>query len=131
MPCRRIVKLDVKGFSRRTGKFTNIGAGDIVWADVRQALVDISDFLSFCKEARTKPSPVIGEVLQLKGTRAVGVSEELWARIERLLELIRSLQSAYRDVVGITSRLEGQIEALREDYENLLLSFKREKEIRE
>ncbi len=99
--------------------------------ELRQALVDISDFLSFCKEARTKPSPVIGEVLQLKGTRAVGVSEELWARMERLLELIRSLQSAYRDVVGITSRLEGQIEALREDYENLLLSFKREKEIQE
>lgn len=39
---KRIVKLDVKGFSRATGKFTKIGAGDIVWADVRQALSDIN-----------------------------------------------------------------------------------------
>jgi L-ribulose-5-phosphate 3-epimerase len=38
---KRIVKLDVKGFSRKTGKFTKIGEGDIVWADVRQALLDI------------------------------------------------------------------------------------------
>jgi L-ribulose-5-phosphate 3-epimerase len=39
---KRIVKLDVKGFSRKTDKFTTIGAGDIVWADVRQALSDIN-----------------------------------------------------------------------------------------
>lgn len=99
--------------------------------ELRQAMADVSDFLSLCKEVRLTPSPVIGEILQLKGTRAVGVSEELWARMERLLELIRSLQSAYRDVLSITSRLEGQIEAVREDYENLLLNFKREKEVSE
>lgn len=39
---KRIVKLDVKGFSRGTGKFTKIGEGDIDWADVRRALVEIS-----------------------------------------------------------------------------------------
>lgn len=99
--------------------------------ELRQVLTEVSDFLSLCKEVRLTPSPVIGEILQLKGTRAVGVSEELWARMDRLLELIRSLQTAYRDVLGITSRLEGQIEAVREDYENLLLNFKREKEVSE
>ena len=34
----RCVKLDVKGFSRATGKFTEIGAGDLPWGEVRQAL---------------------------------------------------------------------------------------------
>ena len=38
---RRIVKLDVKGFSRKKSKFTKIGEGDIVWSDVRRALGDI------------------------------------------------------------------------------------------
>lgn len=38
---RRIVKLDLKGFSRATGKFTKIGEGDLDWADVRKALVEI------------------------------------------------------------------------------------------
>ncbi len=37
----RIVKLDLKGFSRAEGKFKNIGAGDLDWADVRRALAEI------------------------------------------------------------------------------------------
>jgi hexulose-6-phosphate isomerase len=38
---RRCVKLDVKGFSRAQGKFVDIGAGDLPWGQVRQALDDI------------------------------------------------------------------------------------------
>ena len=38
---RRIVKLDLKGFSRQRDKFTKIGAGDLDWADVRAALDEI------------------------------------------------------------------------------------------
>ena len=38
---KRIVKLDLKGFSRAAGKFTKIGEGDIDWADVRCALMEI------------------------------------------------------------------------------------------
>jgi len=37
----RIVKLDLKGFSRAEDKFTKIGEGDLDWADVRLALAEI------------------------------------------------------------------------------------------
>ena len=39
---RRIAKLDLKGFSRKDNKFTKIGEGDIDWADVRKALLEIN-----------------------------------------------------------------------------------------
>lgn len=39
---RRIVKLDLKGFSRADGKFKKIGEGDLDWADVRKALLEIN-----------------------------------------------------------------------------------------
>jgi hypothetical protein len=41
---KRIIKLDIKGFSRPAGKFTNIGDAqdDIPWADVRAALREIN-----------------------------------------------------------------------------------------
>lgn len=39
---KRIVKLDLKGFSRKEGGFKNIGEGDLDWADVRKALVEIN-----------------------------------------------------------------------------------------
>jgi len=44
---KRIVKLDVKGFSRAQDKFTDIGEGDLDFADVRKALVEI-DFHGWC-----------------------------------------------------------------------------------
>ena len=43
---KRIVKLDLKGFSRAAsdgkGAFTKIGEGDLDWADVRKALAEIN-----------------------------------------------------------------------------------------
>jgi hexulose-6-phosphate isomerase len=44
---RRIVKLDIKGFSRKTGQFTEIGEGDIDWPGVRRALREIN-FYGWC-----------------------------------------------------------------------------------
>lgn len=38
---QRIVKLDLKGFSRKQDQFTKIGEGDLDWADVRRALAEI------------------------------------------------------------------------------------------
>jgi len=39
---RRVLKLDIKGFSRAEKKFTPIGEGDIDYADVRKALTEIN-----------------------------------------------------------------------------------------
>jgi hexulose-6-phosphate isomerase len=39
---RRIVKLDLKGFSRAKDDFTKITEGDLDWADVRRALAEIN-----------------------------------------------------------------------------------------
>lgn len=44
---KRIVKLDVKGFSRKENKFTPIEEGDIDYADVRKALLEIN-FHGWC-----------------------------------------------------------------------------------
>jgi hexulose-6-phosphate isomerase len=44
---RRIVKLDAKGFSRKEDTFTKLGRGDVDWADVRRALVEIN-FYGWC-----------------------------------------------------------------------------------
>ncbi len=44
---KRVVKLDIKGFSRATGKFTKIGEGDVDWPDVCKALYEIN-FHGWC-----------------------------------------------------------------------------------
>jgi len=44
---KRIIKLDVKGFSREKNSFTKIGEGDLDFADVRKALIEIN-FYGYC-----------------------------------------------------------------------------------
>lgn len=39
---KRIIKLDLKGFSRANDRFTKITEGDLDWADVRRALQEIN-----------------------------------------------------------------------------------------
>lgn len=39
---KRVVKLDLKGYNRAQQKWAKIGNGDIDWADVRKALVEIN-----------------------------------------------------------------------------------------
>jgi hexulose-6-phosphate isomerase len=41
---KRIYKLDIKGYSRASGKWTDIGEDDIDWLDVRKALLEINFF---------------------------------------------------------------------------------------
>ena len=38
---KRVMKLDLKGFSRQEDKFKKIGEGDLDWVDVRRALAEI------------------------------------------------------------------------------------------
>lgn len=44
---KRVVKLDIKGYSRELDKFTEIGEGDIDYPDVRRALLEIG-FHGWC-----------------------------------------------------------------------------------
>ncbi|MFT4689879.1 MAG: sugar phosphate isomerase/epimerase family protein [Verrucomicrobiia bacterium] len=44
---KRVVKLDIKGFSREKGKFTKIGEGDVDWKDVSKSLHEIN-FHGWC-----------------------------------------------------------------------------------
>ena len=44
---KRVIKLDVKGFSRSENTFTKIGEGDLDFADVRRALTEIN-FHGWC-----------------------------------------------------------------------------------
>jgi hypothetical protein len=96
--------------------------------ELRQALVEISDFLSLCKEVKETPSPVISSVLSLKGSRVYEVPFETWAKIDHLAEMIKSTQAIYEDIAELTARMENQLDAIRSEYETLMFSFRRKEE---
>lgn len=96
--------------------------------ELRQALVEISDFLSLCKEVRAMPSPVISAILSLRSGGVSEVSSETMAKMEHLADLIKSTQAAYGDITELTSRIGSRLDAVRSEYENLMLSFRKREE---
>ena len=59
---KRIVKLDLKGFSRAEDKFKKIGEGDLDWADVRKALKEINYYGWAAAEVGGGPSERLKEI---------------------------------------------------------------------
>lgn len=96
--------------------------------ELRQALVDISDFLSLCKETRVMPSPLIGTILSFRRGGTSEVASDTMAKIEHLAELIRSTQAAYEDIYELASRMGTRLEAVRSEYESLMLAFRKREE---
>ena len=96
--------------------------------ELRQALVEISDFLSLCREVRATPSPVIRAILSMRGGRVSEVPSETLARMEHLADLIKSTQAAYEDIAELTSRMGNQLDAVRSEYETLMLGFRKKEE---
>jgi len=96
--------------------------------ELRQALVEISDFLYLCKEARSTPSPVMEAIISLRTGGSSEVSSETMAKIEHLSDMIKSTQAAYEDIVELSSRIGSQLEAVRSEYESLMFSFRKKEE---
>jgi len=92
--------------------------------ELRQALVEMSDFLSLCKEVRANPSHVISAIFETRGTQVLEVPPETWEKVERLKDLIKATQATYVDVAELTARIEGQLDAIRSEYEGLVYSLR-------
>jgi L-ribulose-5-phosphate 3-epimerase len=70
---KRIVKLDIKGFSRETGNFTKITEGDIDWPSVQQALADVG-FVGWCAAEVGGGGPERLREIVANMNRALGLS---------------------------------------------------------
>ncbi|MFB0557479.1 MAG: hypothetical protein ACETVY_00030 [Candidatus Bathyarchaeia archaeon] len=96
--------------------------------ELRQALVDISEFVSLCRAVKSEPSDVIGAIISLREgqrTEAFTVSKE---RLQHLGDLVKEAQASYREATEVSSRMERQLEAIRSEYERLLTSLMKKEE---
>lgn len=91
--------------------------------DLRQALVEISEFVSLCRAVKAEPSEVIGAVLQLREGQRTKEFSLAETRIQRLGDLVREALASQRLSAEASKRLESQLEALRSEYESLLASL--------
>lgn len=95
--------------------------------ELRQTLVEISDFVSMCRTIKAEPSEVISAILSLREekTDTQPISQ---AKVKRLGDLVKEAQASYREMSDVSSKMETRLEALRSEYEDLLISLRKKEE---
>lgn len=96
--------------------------------DLRQALVEISEFVSLCRAVKNEPSEVIGAVISLREGKRAGDFSMAQDRLQHLGDLVKDAQASHRNVVEASARMEKKLEDLRSEFESLLISLMKKEE---
>ena len=92
--------------------------------ELRKALVEISDFASLCRAFKAEPSEVISTILSLREGKqdSAPIAQ---AKMVHLGDLVKDAQASQREISEMSTNMETRLEALRSEYEGLLISLRR------
>ena len=96
--------------------------------ELRQVLVDITEFISFCRLVKTEPSETINEILVLRANQATDAPPMTQEKMRRLGDLVRDAKASTEESTELLTRMGGQLEAVKAEYERLLYSLKKKEE---
>jgi DNA polymerase II large subunit len=99
--------------------------------DLRKALVDVSDFVSFCRVVRKEPSKAIQEILVLRENQATDNPPLTQEKMHRLGTMVSDVQNHQREAAMVTVKMESKLNALRSEYDRLLHGLKKKNELTE
>jgi len=91
---------------------------------LRRSLVNVSDFMSICREALSNPSPVIREIMSLKERAVVKTPTSYAERLSSLLDTISVIQSILRETLSALTRIDGELSSVKGEVERLLAGSK-------
>jgi hypothetical protein len=92
--------------------------------ELRQALVEISDFVTLCKETKAAPSEVISTILNLRETFDTGLPPITQDMMHHLGNLIKEAKRQQKEMEKTLNLIGRQLEAISLEYSNLLFSLK-------
>ena len=87
---------------------------------LRRSLVNVSDFMSICREALSNPSPVIREIMSLKERAVVKTPASYAERLSSLLDTVSVIQSILRETLSALTRIDGELSSIKGEVERLL-----------
>ncbi len=91
---------------------------------LRRSLVNVSDFMSICREALSNPSPVIREIMSLKERAVVKTPTSYAERLSSLLDTVSVIQSILRETLSALTRIDGELSSVKGEVERLLAGSK-------
>lgn len=96
--------------------------------ELRQALVEISGFISLCRETKASPSNVIKSILTLRESQKPEVQPVTEVRIQHLGNIIKDAQASLKDIKDKSMMMGNQLDDLKSEYETLLFSVRKKEE---
>ncbi len=96
--------------------------------ELRQALVEISDFISLYRDTRENPSEVINEILTLRENQATDAPPVTQDKMGSMGDMLKGAQSSHGKLEELHAEIGGQLEALKKEYDELYFSLKRKEE---
>ncbi|MBA7476255.1 hypothetical protein GH157_05535 [archaeon] len=96
--------------------------------ELRQALVEISDFIILCRETRENPSEVINEILTLRENQATDAPPVTQDKMGPLGDLLKGAQASHGKLKELHAEIGGQLEALKKEYDELYFGLKKKEE---
>ena len=118
-------RLDV--FKERLGveQDSNIGSSSASMEELRNALVNITEFISYCRDIQKEPSEIIYTILELRENQATESPQLSPERLKHLGALMKEAQEQQREYSQASGKMESQLKELKEEYDRIIFSVKK------
>ena len=101
-----------------------VGSSSASMDELRKALVNITEFISYCRLIKSEPNEVINTILSLRenqATEQIGVSPE---KLRIMGDRVKETQEYLQEYNKMSVQMENKIEALKTEYDRLMYSLK-------
>lgn len=96
--------------------------------ELREALGEISEFVSLCRAIKADPSEIIQSIISLRQGETSEAGRITEARMKYLGSLIKEAQSSYDEITELSSKIEHQLAAIKAECDDLYYSLSRKEE---
>jgi len=105
-----------------------VGSSSASMDELRKALVNITEFISYCRRVKNDPNEVISTILDLRDNQAseqVGISSE---KLRVMGDRVKETQEYLQEYSKMSAEMENKIEALKTEYDRMVYSMKQKDE---
>jgi len=105
-----------------------VGSSSASMDELRKALVNITEFISYCRRVKNDPNEVISTILDLRDNQAseqVGISSE---KLRVMGDKVKETQEYLQEYSKMSAEMENKIEALKTEYDRMVYSMKQKDE---
>jgi hypothetical protein len=96
--------------------------------ELRNALSEISEFVSLCRAIKADPSEIIQSILTLRQGKKSDAPSITQDRMRYLGDLVKEAQSSYGEIIDLSTKMEHQLAAIKAECEDLYFSLSKKEE---